>query len=164
MTRRVERIEEGPVLSPSTEFILSGVEGLRINSVEGKSLLLKLEGAIAACWLLFPVVLAILYAQAGRPGVSAAVGPILLILNALAGFLVGMEFPLASKIYLKTSVGEAAGETATAGILYASDLLGAFLGALLVSAMLLPALGVLETCLLVAILKLGSLLLVATMP
>ena len=140
MTRRVERIEKG------------------------KPLLLRLEGAIAACWLLFPIVLAILYAQAGRPGVSAAVGPILLTLNALAGFLVGMEFPLASKMYLKTSVGEAAGETATAGILYASDLLGAFLGALLVSAMLLPALGVLETCLLVVVLKLGSLVLVAIMP
>ena len=134
MTRRVERIEKG------------------------KSLLMRLEGAIAACWLLFPIVLAILYAQAGRPGVSAAVGPILLILNTLAGFLVGMEFPLASKMYLRASPSE------TAGILYASDLLGAFLGALLVSAMLLPALGVLETCLLVAVLKLGSLLLVATMP
>jgi len=134
MTRRVERIEKG------------------------KRLLLKIEGAIAACWLLFPVVLAILYAQAGRPGVSAAVGPILLALNALAGFLVGMEFPLASKMYRRVSISE------TAGILYASDLLGAFLGSLLVSVMLLPALGVLETCLLVAVLKLGSLLLVATMP
>ncbi|MGA9347584.1 MAG: hypothetical protein WBW48_02105 [Anaerolineae bacterium] len=150
MTRRVERIEKGPVLSGSTE--------LAEVSVEGKPLLLRLEGAIAACWLLFPVVLAILYAQADRPGVSAAVGPILLALNALAGFLVGLEFPLASKMYLRASVSE------TAGILYASDLLGAFLGALLVSVMLLPALGVLETCLLVAVLKLGSLLLVATMP
>ncbi len=55
--------------------------------------------SITACWLLFPVVLTILYAQAGRPGVSAAIGPILLILNALAGFLVGMEFPLASRMY-----------------------------------------------------------------
>jgi spermidine synthase len=133
MTRRVERIEKG------------------------KSLLLRLEGAIAACWLLFPVVLAILYAQAGRPGVSAAIGPILLALNALAGFLVGMEFPLASKMYFRASLSE------TAGILYASDLLGAVLGSLLVSVMLLPALGVLETCLLVAVLKLGSFLLVATM-
>ena len=150
MTRRVERIEEGPALSGSTE--------LAEVSVEGKSLLLRLEGAIAACWLLFPIVLAMLYAQAGRSGVSAAVGPILLSLNVLAGFLVGMEFPLASKMYLRVSVSE------TAGILYASDLLGAFLGALLVSAMLLPALGVLETCLLVAVLKLGSLVLVATMP
>jgi len=134
MTRRVERVEKG------------------------RSLLLRLEGAIAACWLLFPVVLAVLYAQAGRPGVSTAVGPILLILNALAGFLVGMEFPLASKMYRRVSLSE------TAGILYASDLLGAFLGSLLVSVMLLPALGVLETCLLVVVLKLGSLVLVATMP
>jgi spermidine synthase len=131
----------------------------RVEWIEkGKPLLLKIEGAIAACWLLFPVVLAILYAQAGRPGVSGTVGPILLALNALAGFLVGMEFPLASKMYRRVSVSE------TAGILYASDLVGAFLGSLLVSVMLLPALGVLETCLLVAVLKLGSLVLVATMP
>ena len=149
MTRRVERIGEGPVLSGSTE--------LAEVSVEGKSLLLRLEGAIAACWLLFPIILAILYAQAGRPGISAAIGPILLILNVLAGFLVGMEFPLASKMYQRVSISE------TAGILYASDLLGAFLGALLVSVMLLPALGVLETCLLVVVLKLGSFVLVATM-
>jgi spermidine synthase len=134
MTRWVERIERG------------------------KSVLLRLEGAIVVSWLLFPVVLTVLYAQAGRPGVSAAIGPILLALNALAGFLVGMEFPLASKMYLRVSLSE------TAGILYASDLVGAFLGSLLVSVMLLPALGVLETCLLVAILKLSSLLLVATMP
>jgi spermidine synthase len=134
MTRRMERIEEG------------------------KPLLLRLEGAIVACWLLFPVALTILYAQAGRPGVSTAVGPILLTLNVLAGFLVGMEFPLASKMYRRVSLSE------TAGILYASDLLGAFLGSLLVSVMFLPALGVLETCLLMGILKLGSLLLVATMP
>ena len=133
MTRRVERIEKG------------------------KSFLLRLEGAIAVYWLLFPVVLVVLYAQAGRPGVSAAIGPILLALNALAGFLVGMEFPLASKMYRRVSLSE------TAGTLYASDLVGAFLGALLVSAMLLPALGILETCLLVAVLKLCSLALVATM-
>jgi spermidine synthase len=133
MTRRVERVEKG------------------------KSVLLRLEGAIAANWLVFPLVLAVLYAQAGRPGVSAAVGPILLTLNVLAGFLVGMEFPLASKMYRRVSLSE------TAGILYASDLLGAFLGSLLVSVMFLPALGVLETCLLVAMLKLSSLLVVATM-
>ena len=131
---------------------------------DGKRLLLRLEAAFAACWLLFAVILAILYAQVGQAGVSTAIGPILLVLNTLAGFLVGMEFPLANKMYLRVSVGEAAGQTATAGILYASDLLGAFLGSLLVSVMLLPSLGLLETCLLVVVLKLGSFVLVATMP
>ena len=85
-----------------------------------------------------------------------------LILNALAGLLVGMEFPLASKMYLGERAGGVSGEIA--GILYASDLLGAFLGSILVSVMLLPALGVLETCLLVVVLKLGSSILVAAMP
>jgi len=62
---------------------------------------------------------------------------------------------------LRASPSETAGETTTAGILYASDLLGAFLGSLLVSVILLPALGVLETCVLIVVLKLSSLLLVA---
>ena len=125
---------------------------------EDKPLLLKLEGALVAYWILSPAVLALLYSQARRPLVSAAVGPTLLVLNALGGFLVGMEFPLANKMYLRRSLSE------TAGVLYASDLVGAFLGALLVSVALLPALGIVETCLLVALLKLGSLALVATLP
>ena len=125
---------------------------------EGKPILLKLEGALVGYWLLLPTVLALLYSQVRSPLISAAVGPMLLVLNALAGFLVGMEFPLANKMYLRRSLSE------TAGVLYASDLVGAFLGALLVSVALLPALGVVETCLLVALLKLGSLALVATLP
>ena len=125
---------------------------------EGKPILLKLEGALVVYWLLLPTVLALLYSQVRSPLISAAVGPMLLVLNALGGFLVGMEFPLANKMYLRRSLSE------TAGVLYASDLVGAFLGALLVSVALLPALGVVETCLLVALLKLGSLALVATLP
>jgi len=125
---------------------------------EDKPLLLKLEGALVAYWVLFPAVLALLYSQARSPLVSAAVGPTLLVLNAIGGFLVGMEFPLANKMYLRRSLSE------TAGVLYASDLVGAFLGALLVSVALLPALGIVETCLLVALLKVGSLALVATLP
>jgi hypothetical protein len=54
-----------------------------------------------------------------------------------------------------------AGETA--GIPYAADLVGACLGALAVSVALLPALGILETCAFLVVLKVGSLALVMTM-
>ncbi len=50
----------------------------------------------------------------------------------------------------------------TADVLYASDLLGAWLGALLVSIMLIPFLGILQTCFFVVSLKLISLILVIT--
>ncbi|MCK4471222.1 MAG: hypothetical protein KAW49_05485, partial [Anaerolineae bacterium] len=54
--------------------------------------------------------------------------------------------------------------SATAGLLYAADLVGACSGALMVSLVLLPALGVVETCLLVVALKGASLLILAVTP
>jgi spermidine synthase len=82
----------------------------------------------------------------------------LLLLNAGAGALVGLEFPLANALYVAPGarVGHAA------GTLYAADLMGACLGAVVISVALLPALGILETCLLMVVLKAGSLALVVS--
>jgi spermidine synthase len=82
----------------------------------------------------------------------------LLALNAGAGVLVGLEFPLANALYLppRAGVGE------TAGTLYAADLVGACLGAVTISIALLPALGIVETCLFLVVLKVGSLALVVS--
>lgn len=127
----------------------------QVRRVEvGKRTLIRLEEALAGYWILFPAILFSIYAQAHRPQVAPLVAPVLLILNILSGFLVGLEFPLANKMYFGGSLSR------TAGILYAADLLGAFLGALLASVVLLPALGILQTCALMALLKLGSLTLV----
>jgi spermidine synthase len=115
-------------------------------------LLAKIEVSIILYWLLFPIVLWLLYSNSARPFVFHSVRAILLMLNALAGFLVGFEFPLANKIYLKEEVSPAK----TAGAIYASDLVGAFLGALIVSTTFIPALGIVETCFLLAMLKLCS--------
>jgi predicted membrane-bound spermidine synthase len=81
---------------------------------------------------------------------------LLLAMNAAAGMLVGLEFPLANRI-LQDAGKEGAG---VAGALYAWDLAGATVGAVAVSAILLPALGLVPTALLVALVKGGSLLLV----
>ena len=80
-------------------------------------------------------------------------------MNALAGFLVGSQFPLASRMWIKGR--QAVG--GTAGLLYACDLAGAFVGSVVVSVVLIPVLGMLETCLLAAVLKLGSFSLVVTL-
>ena len=118
--------------------------------------LLWLEGLLLAFWLALPLVLTLLYRRAAW----APVGAVLLALNVLAGLLVGAQFPVANSIYLHRG----AGVSRTAGTLYAADLAGAFAAALLVSVALLPALGMVQTCLLVAALKAGSLLLVAATP
>ncbi len=62
------------------------------------------------------------------------------LLTILIGALTGFEFPIAGKI-LFTSPWE------TAGSLYAADLLGASLGALLVGLFVIPVFGIYYTCL-----------------
>lgn len=83
-----------------------------------------------------------------------------LLLGTISGFWVGMEFPLASQIF--SSRGEGVGRTA--GLLYASDLFGAWAGSLLVGVILVPVLGILQTCGAIILLKLASLGLILIFP
>jgi spermidine synthase len=73
------------------------------------------------------------------PIVQAAIAGLTLVLASM----VGMEFPLATR----TSFGDVVG---TASKLYTADFIGACLGALLASTLLIPILGVMTTCLLAA--------------
>jgi len=118
-----------------------------------------LEAGLVIYLAAFPIALGLMNAR-GAAHVSAGTRIALLVLNAGAGGLVGMQFPLANA--LQRRPGAAAGETA--GTLYAADLVGACLGAVWVSMALLPAVGLLATCMVLVVLKAGSLALVATMP
>jgi len=84
-------------------------------------------------------------------------------LPIIAGFIGGFQFPLASKICLKNREVEHPDEVGEvgrwAGFLYGVDLLGSCLGALLASLILIPILGIFQTCLLVSILNFGVLVL-----
>ncbi len=73
-------------------------------------------------------------------------------LPIIAGFIGGIQFPLANKICLK---GEEIGKTA--GITYGVDLLGAFIGSLFASIFLIPILGIIKTCVLVSLLNIATL-------
>jgi spermidine synthase len=126
---------------------------------EGQSVLLRLELAIVLFWALMPLALSTVFSHITHPLIFSSIQWGLLALNALAGFLVGAQFPLANKMWLKGREGR----RGTTGALYASDLVGAFVGSMVVSVVLIPVLGILETCLLAAILKVGSLLLVTTL-
>ena len=109
--------------------------------------IILLAGGIAVLATLLPFLLPRLGrvdAVAGTP--LAGQGVVLLLTFCLAA-LVGGQFPLAGA----AEPGEPA---ATAARLYAADLVGASLGALLVSTLLLPLLGVTAVCLLTAALNL----------
>ena len=111
--------------------------------------LMGVELAILLYWAGLPLLLTLFYARSA----PLILQPTLLALNALAGFLVGSEFPLANRILSQLRGGLAG----ASGLLYACDLTGAFVGSVLVSGALIPALGILQTCVLVAALKLVSL-------
>lgn len=87
--------------------------------------------------------------------VSLKFGFIFFIVSFVCGYLVGSEFPLVNKIYAQDKP-----EIKTAGILYALDLVGAYLAALIVSVALVPVVGILKTCILLAIVKIISLSLI----
>jgi spermidine synthase len=123
-------------------------------------ILLKLELAIMLFWILVPIILYTLYTNNANQIVFTGTQGILLLLNATGGYLVGSQFPLANRLLLKdqeTSKG-------STGILYASDLVGAFLGSILISVVLIPVLGILQTCIFAVIIKLGSSFLVTALP
>ncbi|HIE34004.1 MAG TPA: hypothetical protein EYP86_02560 [Candidatus Altiarchaeales archaeon] len=82
-------------------------------------------------------------------GISQYLEIIFLLLMIIAGFLTGFEFPLASKIYLERNRDAAK----TAGVIYGSDVIGAFLGSVVSASLLIPLIGIINTCILVAILN-----------
>nr|MBC7243938.1 hypothetical protein [Chloroflexota bacterium] len=115
--------------------------------------LIRSEFALIAYWCTLPLLLKWLSSSI----TTGAVPPALLLLNGLGGCLVGLQFPLSSQLHLSIR-----GEPGyTAGVLYAADLIGAFLGAVAVGIALLPVLGATETCLFVVMLKACSLALLS---
>jgi spermidine synthase len=103
---------------------------------------------IAIYAALLPVVLIALTGLGGSLSAAAAQSVVPLLSLALA-VLVGMEFPLAGKIDFKSA-------TSTASRLFTADFLGAAVGALLVSTLLIPLLGVMNVCLIAGGLNLLS--------
>ena len=122
------------------------------------SLLIKLEAAIILYSVCLPFLLTFFHLHLGKPWVFSSVQIMLLLLSLISGILVGTEFPLANKIYLigLTKVSW------VAGMLYTADLVGAWLGAFVVSVMMIPILGILATCAFIIAINLISIFLVAT--
>ena len=96
-----------------------------------KSLYLKTQGLIC----LYPLILPLAFT---RPIHES----IFVFLPMIAGFLGGFQFPLANKICLRASgdIGK------TTGLLYGIDLFGSCIGGLLAGLILIPLLGIIQTC------------------
>ncbi len=127
----------------------SYTQGRRIERV-GASLtqLTIVVAATALTAMLLPGLFGVLARVASPLGamIGAEIG--FPVLTAVIGLLVGTAFPIATGLYISSgaTVAEAG------GTMYAADLVGACLGALLGSVLLVPILGITGTCYTVAIL------------
>jgi spermidine synthase len=99
-------------------------------------------------------------AYLGSPDTFFLFRLLFLVISFISGFLIGSQFPLANKLYLRNGTSL----TRTAGLLYASDLLGGWLGGIIGAVVLLPILGLVGTCITVALLKLTSFVVINTQP
>ena len=123
------------------------------------SLFLSTEIYITLFSVLLPFVFSIPSQYLEKTAVSILLYALFLTMSFLSGALVGFQFPLANKIYLKTTSGEGTfGEAA--GLLYGADLFGGFFGGLFGGVLLLPILGLKESCFMMAIIKISSFLLI----
>jgi spermidine synthase len=121
-------------------------------------LFLKIEMAIVLFSFLFPFVFSIPSQYLERTALSLLIYPVFLMMSFFSGAWIGLQFPLANKIYLATP-GKGGTLSTTAGLLYGADLLGGFLGGLFGGVLLLPILGLKEACFMMAMIKISSLVL-----
>jgi len=123
------------------------------------SLFLATELSIALFSLLLPFVFSIPSQYLEKTAIYILLYTLFLTMSFVSGVLVGFQFPLANKIYLSATSREGTFGQA-AGLLYGADLFGGFFGGLFGGVLLLPILGLKESCFMMAIIKISSFLLI----
>ncbi len=120
----------------------------------------RIELAIVVWSFGWPLIFLAVHSSPGSPRAFFLSKMLFLIISLICGLLVGAQFPPANKIYLENR----AGVSRTAGLLYASDLLGGWLGGIAGAVALLPVLGFIGTGITVGMLKLTSFIIMAAGP
>ncbi|MDI6714385.1 MAG: fused MFS/spermidine synthase [Thermodesulfovibrio sp.] len=120
------------------------------------SVFIKIDLTIIFFSLLMPVLFIMLHPHIDSSVEFIFLKILFLILSFISGSLVGAQFPIANMIYLEKSPSL----SETAGILYSSDLIGGWISGVLGGIVLLPVLGLLNTAIVVVLLKLLSLIII----
>ncbi len=121
-------------------------------------LFLKIEIGIIVFSFLFPYLLLAPSHYLESKTIYLLLYGIVLIISFLSGTSLGLQFPLASEIYFNHCRGIGSlGKTAS--LLYAADLIGGFFGGLFGGILLLPILGLKQSCFIMALVKISSFIL-----
>ena len=117
---------------------------------------LKTELAIICFSCGLPLVFLFVHPYLDSPAIFLLLRILILVISFICGFLIGAQFPIANKIYLKGGKDL----SKTAGLLYACDLLGGWLGGIAGSVVLLPVLGLSGAFVVIVLLKLSSFIII----
>jgi spermidine synthase len=121
-------------------------------------LFIKIDLAIICFSLGWPFIFFVGKAYLENQDVLVFFKILFLVIACIGGLLIGSQFPLANRIYLRNSTSL----SKTAGLLYAFDLLGGWFGGIVGAVVLLPVLGLTGTCITVGLLKLTSFIVLTT--
>jgi hypothetical protein len=133
----------------SVKSVLSVVKFPWLRLCRAAPHLSLLAFAIAAYALLLAFLLPLLNRLGDTTSSLLFIKAAIALLTLILATLVGMQFPLANRL-------EYDGTVSGASRLYTADFIGAFLGALLASALLIPLIGVTGVCLLTAALNIAT--------
>jgi spermidine synthase len=123
-------------------------------------LFIKIDLAIICFSLAWPFIFIAIKTYLDSPDAFVFFKMLFLVIACICGLLIGSQFPLANKIYLRNN----SSLSKTAGLIYASDLLGGWFGGIVGAVVLLPVLGLTGTCITVGLLKLTSFIVLTTQP
>jgi spermidine synthase len=128
----------------------------RLDRIKKDSLLfLKTEIFIIFYSILLPFVFSVPSQYIENKAIDFLLYSAFWVMSFLSGMFIGLQFPLAAKIYMSFRKEEGSlGQTA--GLLYGADLFGGFFGGLLGGVLLLPILGLKKTCFMMAMIKISS--------
>ncbi|KPJ60406.1 MAG: hypothetical protein AMJ46_06500 [Latescibacteria bacterium DG_63] len=135
--------------------------GLLMVSIQKKrDLTLSHFGLLQTAVCIYPLLLVAsfqLFSRAVSPSTLFFIEVLFPFLTFFAGFIGGLQFPLANKLSLfrEKEVGMVAGK------IYGIDLFGSCIGALFASSVLIPILGIFETCYVVVAFNLVSVVVIA---
>ena len=143
------------------DFLRALLTTAALERIKGRlRLLMRIDLAIVCFAAGFPFVFMAAGAWLEGPRALTLFRTLFLAFSFVSGVMVGSQFPLANRLCL----GKGVSFSRTAGTLYASDLVGGWLGGMVGAVILLPVLGLTGTCLTVGLLKLTSFTVLATLP
>ncbi|MFO7849033.1 MAG: fused MFS/spermidine synthase [Spirochaetia bacterium] len=119
---------------------------------EGVRLFRWTEAGIILIAFVLPILFKAANDLAGTMPTLEALKILFLLVSFLCGFLTGTQFPLGNRVYLEYNPNV----STTAGLLYAYDLLGGWLGGIVGAVALLPVLGLTGSCVTIGMLKLAG--------